>query len=268
MRRFWQPRWQIGILKNSLIDVVEGADLEYEWIESPYRDGWMADPFVLSVSEEEVELLVEDFRYKDQEGRISKVTVNRQRSEITNRKVLIEGGHYSFPAILRKGEKIFVYPEQSRQRKLDIFEYNRQAETCSTIRTLCKKTLSDAVIHDGWFYFTAGEGHTLQARNLSSDDVENFQIEKEKKAFMFDENIARNAGDFFAIDDVVYRPAQECNRWYGNAVSIQRFENEKFTEVRRIPGIHTLNSYQGITVVDRKIFPFKWLYWLLGRSDK
>ena len=66
----------------------------------------------------------------------------------------------------------------------------------------------------------------------------------------------------------MYRPAQECNRWYGNALSIQLYENGEFKEVRRISSWHTLNSYQGVTVADRKIFPFKWVYWLLRRSDK
>ena len=90
----------------------------------------------------------------------------------------------------------------------------------------------------------------------------------EEVVFVFDECIARNAGDFFEADGKIYRPAQECNRWYGNALSIQQYENKKFTEIRRIPGIHTINSYQGVTIVDKKVFPFKWIYKLLGKTDK
>lgn len=223
----------------------------------------MADPFVLSVSETEIELLVEDFRYKDRKGRISKVTVNRQKNEIIGRKVLIEGGgHYSFPAILRKNGKIHVYPEQSRQGKLELYEYNSEKETLKFVTTLCEKPLSDAVIHDEQIFSITGDDTQLMVWPLANAKA------AEAKTYEFKECIARNAGDFFTVDGSVYRPAQECNRWYGNAVSIQRFENGKFTEIRRIPGIHTLNSHQGVVVVDRKIFPFKWLYWLLGRSDK
>ena len=275
MRNLIRPRWQIGILRNPLEDVVNGVELEYDWIESPYRDGWMADPFVLSVSEEEVELLVEDLRYRDGKGRISKVTVDRRTHEITNRKVLLEGGHYSFPAILRKDGKIYVYPEQSQQGKLDLFEYDPETEECKFVGILSEEPLTDAVIYEGMLFSTklpVPNGRFLYCSEFDGVALKHVALKNQESAanqeFGFEECIARNAGDFFECEGHVYRPAQECNRWYGNALSIQRFEDGKFTEIRRIPGLHTLNSYQGVTVVDRKIFPFKWLFWLLGRSDK
>ena len=98
----------------------------------------------------------------------------------------------------------------------------------------------------------------------------NLELEtlNQPKTYVFGECIARNAGDFFECGGKVYRPAQECNRWYGNALSIQLYENGEFKEIRRIPRMHTLNSYQGVTVVDRKIFPLKWVYRVLRKSDK
>ena len=113
-------------------------------------------------------------------------------------------------------------------------------------------------------------GDSKQFLCVQDANALNLELEtlNQPKTYVFGECIARNAGDFFECGGKVYRPAQECNRWYGNALSIQQYENGEFKEVRRIPRLHTLNSYQGVTVVDRKIFPFKWVYRLLGRTDK
>lgn len=299
VRRVIQPRWRIGIVENSLEGIVNGEELRVQWPSNPFHDRWFADPFVLSVDGDEVTLLVEDYRYAEGQGRISRIIVDRKRGAIVSCKTILKGGHYSFPAILRENGKVYLYPEQSRQGKLELFEYCPETETCEYVQTLSEEPLTDAIIYKGVIYSTrlpepngkrlkmfkwpsavqssiaASQRSSVLRKFKSPSDVQdatalNLELEtlNQPKTFVFDECIARNAGDFFEVDGVVYRPAQECNRWYGNALSIQKFENGVFTEVRRIPGMHTLNSFQGVTVVDRKVFPFQWVYWLLRRSDR
>lgn len=334
-KRLIRPRWQIGIVENSLEGIVNGEELRVQWPANPFHDRWFADPFVLSVNGNEVTLLVEDYRYKDDRGRISRIIVDMERNSIVSCKTILDGGHYSFPAIIRYEGKIFFYPEQSRQGKLELFEYYSEMETCEYVETLSDEPLTDAIIYKGVIYSTqlpepngkilkwfkwpsavqgstaasqrssvfggskqlrgvqdaASQGSNVLRTFKSPSDVQEFKDEtrnstlssaafgvvKEKEletrnqkldTFLFSECIARNAGDFFECGGKVYRPAQECNRWYGNSLSIQLFEDGEFKEVRRIPRMHTLNSYQGVTVVDRKIFPFKWVYRLLRKSDK
>lgn len=299
VRRVIQPRWRIGIVENSLEGIVNGEELRVQWPSNPFHDRWFADPFVLSVDGDEVTLLVEDYRYAEGQGRISRIIVDRKRGAIVSCKTILRGGHYSFPAILRENGKVYLYPEQSRQGKLELFEYCPETEICEYVQTLSEEPLTDAIIYKGVIYSTrlpepngkrlkmfkwpsavqssiaasqrsSAFGDSKQLHCVQDANALNLELEtlNQPKAFVFDECIARNAGDFFEVDGVVYRPAQECNRWYGNALSIQKFENGEFTEVRRIPGMHTLNSYQGVTVVDRKVFPFQWVYWLLRRSDR
>ena len=303
IRQMVRPRWQIGILRTPVEKVVGGEDLCISWMANPFHDRWFADPFILSVNQDELTLLVEDYLIAEQKGRISRIVVDRKRRAIVSCKPILEGGHYSFPAILRKDGRVYIYPEQSQQGRLDLFEYCPETATCRFVETLSEEPLTDAIIYKGDIYSTQmpePNGKTLISssvlrtfkcpsdvqdaalqRSIVFDDSKqlrcvhdfkalNFELETldPPKTFVFGECIARNAGDFFDVDGVTYRPAQECNRWYGNALSIQKYENGVFTEIRRIPGIHTLNSYEGVTVVDRKIFPYKWLYWLLRRTDK
>ena len=303
LKQLIRPRWQIGIVENSLEGIVNGEELRVQWPANPFHDRWFADPFVLSVNGNEVTLLVEDYRYKDDRGRISRIIVDMERNSIVSCKTILDGGHYSFPAIMRYEGKVYFYPEQSRQGKLELFEYCPKTETCKYVETLSDEPLTDAIIYKGVIYSTQlpePNGKTLFGSSVlrtfkSPSDVQiaasqrssafgdskqllcvqdanalNLELEtlNQPKTYVFGECIARNAGDFFECGGKVYRPAQECNRWYGNALSIQPYENGEFKEVRRIPRMHTLNSYQGVTVVDRKIFPFKWVYRMLRRTDK
>ena len=299
VRRVIQPRWRIGIVENSLEGIVNGEKLRVQWPSNPFHDRWFADPFVLSVDGDEVTLLVEDYRYAEGQGRISRIIVDRKRGAIVSCKTILKGGHYSFPAILRENGKVYLYPEQSRQGKLELYEYCPETETCEYVQTLSEEPLTDAIIYKGVIYSTrlpepngktlkmfkwpsavqssiaasqrsSAFGDSKQLHCVQDANALNLELEtlNQPKTYVFGECIARNAGDFFEVDGVTYRPAQECNRWYGNGLSIQKYKDGAFTEVRRILGMHTLNSYQGVTVVDRKVFPFKWVYWLLRRSDK
>ena len=299
VRRVIRPRWRIGIVENSLEGIVNGEELRVQWPSNPFHDRWFADPFVLSVDGDEVTLLVEDYRYAEGQGRISRIIVDRKRGAIVSCKTILRGGHYSFPAILRENGKVYLYPEQSRQGKLELFEYCPETETCEYVQTLSEEPLTDAIIYKGVIYSTrlpepngkrlkmfkwpsavqssiaasqrsSAFGDSKQLHCVQDANALNLELEtlNQPKTYVFGECIARNAGEFFEVNGVTYRPAQECNRWYGNALSIQKFEDGAFTEVRRIPDMHTLNSYQGVIVVDRKVFPFQWVYWLLRRSDR
>lgn len=41
----------------------------------------------------------------------------------------------------------------------------------------------------------------------------------------FGGKVARNAGEVFVVDGQYYRPAQDCNKNYGNGIVIQRIES-------------------------------------------
>ena len=86
----------------------------------------------------------------------------------------------------------------------------------------------------------------------------------------FPENIARNAGAIFLHEGRLIRPAQECNKSYGHAISFQtvsikqgQFEfQEEFRYYSTHPkyqrGTHTFNTYNGLAVIDvhKLRFPF------------
>ena len=109
LRQLIRPRWRIGIVDNSLEGIIGGEELRVQWPANPFHDRWFADPFIVSVKDNEVKLLVEDYRYADDIGRISRIIVDMERNSIVSCKAVLVGRHFSFPAIMRKDGKIFVW---------------------------------------------------------------------------------------------------------------------------------------------------------------
>ena len=260
--------WSIGFLENTIEEVVEGKPLALRRVHNPYRDRWWADPFILDVTDELIIILVEEVFYKETEtGHITKLTINRQTYDVVStEKVLSLETHLSFPCILRYNGKIYIYPENEQSGNLSIYEYDYKNNMIEKVAVICDERLADAIIftHNGENFMTA-----TKPPYSNGNLLEIYKYDKEKKKFLphsqytFEENIARNAGNFFECNGKIYRPAQECNKKYGHAISIQKIgfnQNDGFSfhEIRRILpfdkkfpiGTHTLNMYKGVIVID------------------
>lgn len=265
-----QARWNIAFWTDGRL-VVAG---------NPYHDHWFADPFIVDVDDKEVTLLVEDFFLPAQKASISEITVDRQSWRISKRReVLEEPLHISFPYIVRReGAKVWFMPESSRANRLTLYCYDRNNGCCQRERDLATGDLSDAILLNGYVLATCGDGLNGKKLNVYKS-VDNSFCESD--SLTFSENVARNAGAVFEYNGRRYRPAQVCNEWYGEAISVQEVTGVDghwtMTEVYRIQppegfeGIHTLNSYKDLWVTDLKYYPYpwlsKWAYTMLGRTD-
>lgn len=271
--QFILHRWDLAFVDTTIEGILQGDELSIKRIKNPYKDRWFADPFILSYDDNEIVLLVEDYWDSDSLGRISKLVIDRHTYEIKDVKVILQlDSHLSFPAIIRVEGKNYMYPENSKAGGLWLYEYNPQTDECKKIEELSDQPLADAIITN-----TFGKKQIFSTKepNPNKNILDIYDWNDERKTFehsgnaIFNENIARNAGDFFEYKGTIYRSAQECNGMYGHAVSIQKVEksenNYLFTEVRRIMppkgafGIHTFNTYNGLTVIDMKVFRHPWV---------
>ena len=281
-------------MQNPLEEVIAGAKPEVRWMKHLRQRGWFADPFVLEVTDTTISLLAEEFRFNTGRGRIVRLDVDRDTLELEEVTVLVDDCHLSFPFVLlptegskaaglklkdqgsksndaflfggeqRRLRNVMVMPETGKEGQWRCYRLDLETNECVMDHVVCEEPLVDAVIYENNVFATTfpdPNGKNLGIYELYENS---FQL---VRTVTFDENVARNAGAFFKIGDKVYRPAQECNEWYGHALSIQEFKNGGFKEVRRIPGFHTLNSYQGVTVVDGKLFPRQWVYRMIGKRD-
>lgn len=258
-------KYNIGFVEQDLQSVIDGKPISVSWMKHPYKDRWFADPFILDVTDNEIIVLVEEWYDPIQRGRISKLIVDKATYELKQLKVMIdEGSHLSFPAIERIGNDIYIYPERAGTF-LVRYKYNETADSFEKVDIVSNLPLTDSVINDffGRRILFSTKMPDANGRELGifswNNDKEEFSIQD---YYHFQDNISRMAGNFFVCNGEVYRPAQVCIKWYGDAVSIQKvtYIDEKwhFEEIRRIYsphpdldlGFHTFNTYKGLIVVD------------------
>ena len=141
--------WHLGFVVGGLDAVFSDEPLNVMWVKNPYKDRWFADPFILDVSEKNIILLVEEFRYSHPVGRIARLTIDIATMTIVNMDIIIEtGSHLSFPNILREDGKILIYPENANAGRQDIYEYDPVSHKASFAGTICNDCIWDATISD------------------------------------------------------------------------------------------------------------------------
>lgn len=258
--------WEIGFLDNTLEGIVNGDKLKLTLVTHDFPKSWFADPFILDVSDDAIVVLVEEVTKQMKKGRISKLVIDRHTNHVVEKKIILERpGHLSFPIIYRKDGKVYVYPENSADGSLNIYEYNPQNDHLVFVHELSDRPLTDAVYTD---LFGKKQLFTTEAAYANGYQLDQYEWNDEQGEFEyitsvdFPEHIARMAGYFFSVNGKIYRPAQESNTNYGHGISLQEVTLNDgkwaFKEVRRMTSphpvlsqsFHTLNSYNGVIVVD------------------
>ena len=261
--------WALGFVRGGLNAVMESDHVVVDWVKMP-KDRWFADPFVLDVTENEILLLVEDYGYDTRKGIIALLHIDRRTMEINSRKVLLElPTHLSFPAIWRKEGHIYIYPESAQSGRLDMYEFFPETETLTFVQTIC-----DDVVWDS--YITEAFGNSLlftAAHNDNQLDIYRWNADKSRyvpyQAIPSEKPNSRLGGAVFEYKGRYYYPAQDCTRNYGGGIDIKKIEyvREKIvvqetmkhleSPSARFPlGLHTLNAYKGVAVIDVKGYRF------------
>lgn len=274
VKSFSDERWNIGFIQNSLEGILKEEQLRVKWLEHSCKNCWFADPFILDVTDNEIFVLVEEYYKPIHRGRISRLIIDKVTCKLKQKDVVLEHPtHLSFPAILRKGNNIFIYPENGKSGALNLYQYFPETNKCVKVKTILSEAVADAVIYsingEELLFCTKqpnpnGNELCIYIKDSSGEFVK-------KTNYTFNENIARMAGDFFEYKGKIYRPTQECNVQYGHAVTLQEVLTDGnelcFKEVRRLysvhpklnVGMHTFNMYKGIIVTDALGFDNMWI---------
>lgn len=263
--------WSIGFVRGGITSIMESDTYEVDWLQLP-KDRWYADPFILDVTKTEILLLVEDYTYDCFKGSISLLHIDRKMMAITKRKVVLElPTHLSFPNILRKDDKVYIYPESAQTGKLILYEFDAANEALIPCTTICDDVIWDSDITDLFgepLLFTAAHNDTLLDIYKWNEMTMRFipwkSIPSEKRN-------SRLGGSLFEYKGNIYYPAQDCEDNYGAAIEIKKIclkDGEfEITEIKKLTsthpqlkhGLHTLNQYKDIVVIDVHGYRYGWV---------
>lgn len=257
-------KWDLGIAFEDEGHRYDASEWNFHIIKAP-KDRWFADPFILDVTDTVIIVLVEEFSYRINRGRLAKLIIDKETFQLKSMKIVLDlNTHLSFPAILRDGTDIYIYPENSASGSSMLYKYNSEDDSVSVIRQLSNQPLTDAIITkiDDNFYIFTTEIPTQNGNKLSIysalDDMESYKLIQ--NIILFD-NTARSAGDIFVDHGRIVRPAQNCNGGYGVGLVFQEIIKDSKGDFvlkelfRRKPiknyiGMHTYNQYKGCYIVD------------------
>lgn len=271
--------WNIGFVEEDIHEVLHASRLNIRWMRHGYKDRWFADPFLLDVNDREIVVLVEEFAYDNGRGRIAKLVVDRKDYTLKGMKVILDlDTHLSFPFIYRRGADIFLMPENCKSDSTKMYRYAPATDRLEKVSDVSRLPLADATIvgrsDGGECILSTQEPYQNKDRlQVYRFDAESMTAdEKPLQDIRFKSNIARNAGAMFEVDGVSYRPAQDCNKCYGNGVVIQRVDDDgrtlRMTDVKAFHsdypemdmGYHTFNMRNGLIVVDGHGHDHPWGY--------
>lgn len=274
----YNQNWNIGFCEQTPEELLKDKSLKpIQWMKHPYKDRWFADPFILKVTEDDIVVFVEECPMEKPKGILCELVLDRKTKRLKQRFVLLElDTHLSYPAIIRFDGKIFVYPENGASGRLNIYEFDETKHRLINPVCILQEAVADATIieYEGHYLMVATKYPETQqeAFLFQSESLFGPFIQVIEKPIQSNRSCSRPGGNWFIIDNVLYRPAQDCSQKYGAALSLMEIEdncnkNELLAlylnplKGRYCLGLHTLNFKSGICVIDG----YGYLYPLFGR---
>jgi hypothetical protein len=271
-RCFLLEYWNIGIVDAPVERIVAAGRPEaVRWLPPPAPLRYRADTCALE--ERPDAILFEEYSYAEAKGWIAALDLARKADAPRSLDAFGRATHRSYPFLFTAGDgAIFCVPESAEDRRVDLYRASRFPDKWHYVRTLVEDfpALDSTVFFHGgrwWLLCTSGEAggaHKLHAWHAEAllDPWHPHRLNPLK----CDVTSSRPAGRPFYMDGALHRPAQDCSRAYGGAITINRIvkltpdEFEEIAAGRIEPnassgycdGLHTLAPIGNRTIIDGK----------------
>ena len=237
------------------------------------KDEFWADPFLFHHDDKDY-LFFENYSYKTKRGKIScGILEDGQLSEIGD--VLDFNFHLSFPFIFEENGEIYLMPESSENKKLEVFKAVAFPFKWELYATAFEgEAVGDAFFHTDeeqqkWLFLNKQAAKTAPMNSelfiYKVDSCKfNSLIPHHQNPVLIDARVARNGGSIFKHNNQWYRPSQRnVDGVYGRALNINRIDKltiDEYIETtvqiiepdfdKNLMGLHHLHQCNGTFVFD------------------
>ena len=228
--------WRIGwrtLDRQSHIDKVH-------WLKDD-RQRYYADPFPFDLAAKTY-VFCEEYPFESRKGLIAVFDVDSEGLASEPARVLERPYHLSYPSVFEHDGQIWMIPETFANRSIKLYRAKRFPDQWELDCVLIEGVeASDATLleHEGkyWLFATIAEGGSTwdclaiwYASSLKGPWTAHAQ-----NPVLIDSRIARPAGRFIRRDGKLLRPVQNCERHYGDGVTLRevvRLDEQHFEERR------------------------------------
>jgi hypothetical protein len=229
-----------------------------------------ADPFVFW-RDGTAYVFCEEFPYATGKGVISVFAIGKDGKAGEPRIVLERPYHLSYPMVFERDGAIFMIPETSANRSVELYRALRFPDQWALEATLLQDlSAADATLVERngrlWLFAALAEegGSSWDALGLfHAERLAGPWTAHAGNPVLVDASSARPGGMMVERMGRLIRPAQDCTGGYGSALalcSVDRLDPENYAQTvlaRLAPrpdwgfhGLHTLNAAGGIEVID------------------
>lgn len=237
----------------------------------PPIDRFWADPFIASVGGRDW-VVFEELVFANNVGRLCALQLSATGDPVGEPLVIMKQPyHLSYPFCFRAEGQLYMIPESSANRSVDLYVNEGEIDRWRKVSTLLQgERIADAsVIHfEGlwWMFATRADAGASMHDELHvfwAERLEGPWQAHTQNPVKIDAKSARPAGTMWIEEGCIHRPVQDCSRIYGGDVRIQRVEvlsKTTFLEfdlgsvtmqgVRNGLGFHTLSSLGDLRSID------------------
>ncbi len=269
--KLYLKQWGLGYLRGNLADIIreKRTSLSFEWLPLPDSKTSWADPFILRSPEGKICVLFESVSTVKLDGNISLLQLDENMNPLSEKVILDNGYHLSYPFIYQEGGKTYVIPENAFSGNLFAYELDFSTGQLTDKKMILDEKVIDPTIikadNKYWLFCTKlGDRLNSDLHIYYSENLLGPYISHAGNPVKSDLAASRPAGNFIEVDGNIYRPSQNCVNFYGESITINRitvltttlFEEEPYMTIEPNPsdefnyGIHTINSIDGMIIVD------------------
>jgi hypothetical protein len=209
--------------------VAEGKLGTVEWCPRPSPLSSRADPFVW-MENGQPRVVFEQVDQWTRRGHIRSLPLQRFSRRQRGRSEIMQPYHLSYPHVVLVDGAWYCTPESARAGGLDLYAWRPETRCWERrCRLIHEAAVLDATLFRHaqlWYLFGTlrGDGSCEKLRIWWSDALDGEWRPHARNPAKVDVRSARSAGTVFEIGGRFYRPAQDCSRGYGRAVTINRID--------------------------------------------
>lgn len=276
---FRDSQWNVGIVEGPVQAFLGGERPPVRWLPEPSRTRCLADPFGIR-QDGTLTLLVEDFDHRTRRGQIASIQASDEGRCSQPVAVIRAPVHLAYPYLVTHGDEVYCVPDMGHHGKevalYRAVDFPGKWERVATLISDFAALDSTIFQHEDrwWLLCTNREtGADSKLYAWYADELMGPWVPHAANPLKIDIRSSRPAGRPFVHEGQLYRPAQDCSRTYGGAVTINRICLLTLTEFEEVPvarvepygssrypaGLHTLNGVGDLTLIDgkRRIFVYQ-----------
>jgi len=232
---FAQEQWTIGLVNQSLEDIVNnGINRPIQWL-PPLENGFMADPYASILPDGRIEVLAERFDFHDFKGELVCATTVTQEFATAHFKPIVSlPTHLSYPQIIQWENGELLFCENWEAGGIPIFFRTKPGMPWKYKTTILQdhRVVDPTPFHHQgiWYLFYTLQNDQPNAclrLSYSSNPLLGWVSHPQK--IIYNNTVgARPAGPIIKLTDGrLIRPAQDCSNTYGGGIVL--FEIKELT---------------------------------------